>query len=114
MEDRVGNSMSNRMCNSQWMGNGMSNWVGDCHRMCNSMSNWMSNKSWMCNCMGNRVSNNSSLYNSWSILRNSLISDILNDSIPIVSILNSLYPTIRKCYSITTRCNISIPVFRLF
>ena len=64
-------------------------------------------------CICNRVSNNSSLNNSRSILRNSLIGYILNDSIPIVSILNSLYPTIRECYSITTRCNISIPVFRL-
>merc|ERR1719292_25773 len=91
MEYRVGNSMSNWVCNSHRMGNGMSNGVGD--------------NSW--------VSYNSSLNHSWSILRNSFIGYILNNSVSIVSILDSLNPTIRKSYCITTRCNITISVFRL-
>merc|ERR1711970_627824 len=95
------------------MGNGMSNWMGDCHRMSNSMSNWVSNNSWMSNSMSNWVSNNSSLNYSWSILRNSFVGYILNNSVPIVGILDSLNSTIRKGYCITTRCNISISVFRL-
>merc|ERR1719308_754230 len=36
---------------------------------------------WVSNSMSNWVSNNSCLDNSWSILRNSLIGDILDDSI---------------------------------
>merc|ERR550519_1387106 len=46
--------------------------------------------------MGNWVSNNSSLDNSWSILRNSLIGHILNNSISVVSIVDSLDSSIRK------------------
>merc|ERR1719312_1543690 len=58
-------------------------------RVSNSMGNWVSNNSRVSNSMGNWVSNNSSLDNSWSILRNSLISDILNNSISVVSIVES-------------------------
>merc|ERR1719437_65167 len=93
MEDR-GNSMGNRVCNSNWVGNSMSNRV--------SHSNWVSNS------MGNWVSNNSSLDYSRSILRNSLIGDILNNSISIVSIGDSLGSSIRKSNSVASRCRVSI------
>merc|ERR1711862_1061957 len=88
MEDRVGNSMSN--------------WVSNSNRVSNSMSNWMSNSMyyWVSNSMSNWVSNNSCLDNSWSILRNSLIGDILDDSITIVCVLDSLDSSIRKIDSV--------------
>eukprot|EP00091_Calanus_sinicus_P007618 TRINITY_DN18756_c0_g1_i1.p1 TRINITY_DN18756_c0_g1~~TRINITY_DN18756_c0_g1_i1.p1 ORF type:complete len:108 (+),score=29.72 TRINITY_DN18756_c0_g1_i1:59-382(+) len=84
MEDR-GNSMGNgmtksRVSNSNWVGNSMSNWVGNGNWVSNSMDNWADS-------MGNRVSNNSCLDDSRSILRNSLIGDILDDSVSIVSVL---------------------------
>merc|ERR1719228_2830432 len=104
MEYRVSNSMSNWMGYSHWMGNGMSNWMGDSH----SMSNWMSKNSWMSNSMSNWMSYNSSLNYSRSILRNSFIGYILNNSVSIVSILDSLNPTIGKSYCITTRGGVTI------
>merc|ERR1719233_908582 len=58
--------------------------------------------------MGNWVSNNSSLDNSWSILRNSLIGNILDDSISVVSIVDSLDSSIRKIDSVAARGCISI------
>merc|ERR1719193_963581 len=58
--------------------------------------------------MGNWVSNNSSLNNSWSILRNSLIGHILNNSISVVSIVDSLDSSIRKIDSVAARGCISI------
>merc|ERR550532_803501 len=58
--------------------------------------------------MSNRVSNNSSLDNSWSILRNSLIGHILDDSITIVCVLDSLDSSIRKIDSVAARGCISI------
>merc|ERR1712119_79116 len=94
MEDRVGNSMSN--------------WGSNSNRMSNSMGNWVSNNSGVSNSMGNWVSNNSSLNNSWSILRNSLIGHILNNSISVVSILDSLDSSIRKSNSVAARGCISI------
>merc|ERR1719431_2042718 len=98
MEDRVGNSMSNGVSDSNWVSNSMGNWVSNSmgNWVSNSMSNGVSNKSWVSNSMGNWVSNNSGLDNSRSILRNSLISDILDNPISIVSILDSLDPSIRK------------------
>ena len=98
MEDRgnsmVGNRMTkSRMSNSNWVGNSMSNWVGNGNWVSNSMDNWVSNSM-----MGNRVSNN-----SWSILRNSLIGHILDDSVSIVSVLDSLDPAIRKSNSVAAR-----------
>merc|ERR1719317_1459335 len=98
MEDRVGNSVSN------WVSNSMYYWVS------NSMSNWVSNSMyyWVSNSMGNRMSNNSCLDNSWSILRNSLICDILDDSITIVCVLDSLDSSIRKIDSVAARGCVSI------
>merc|ERR1719437_213781 len=93
MEDR-GNSMGNRVCNSNWVGNSMSNRV--------SHSNWVSNS------MGNRVSNNGSLDYSRPILRNSLIGDILNNSISVVRIGDSLSSSIGKSNSVASRCSVSI------
>merc|ERR1712046_527474 len=58
--------------------------------------------------MGNWVSNNCSLYNSWSILRNSVISDILDDSISVVSIGDSLGSSVGKSNSVASRCSVSI------
>merc|ERR1719315_210276 len=58
--------------------------------------------------MSNRVSNNSSLDNSWSILRNSLIGHILDDSITIVCVLDSLDSSIRKIDSVAARGCVSI------
>merc|ERR1719430_2231129 len=58
--------------------------------------------------MSNRVGNNSSLDNSWSILRNSLIGHILDDSISVVCVLDSLDSSIRKSNSIAARGCISI------
>merc|ERR1719266_3070907 len=58
--------------------------------------------------MGNWVSNNSSLDNSWSILRNSLIGHILNNSISVVSIVDSLDSSIRKSNSVAARGCIAI------
>merc|ERR1719312_138414 len=106
MEDRVGNSMSNWVSNgnrvSNSMGNWVSNnsWVSNSNWVSNSMSNWMSNNS--------RVSNSSSLDNSRSILRNSLISDILNNSISVVSIVDSLDSSIGKSNSVAARGCVSI------
>merc|ERR1719230_2344119 len=94
MEDRMGNSMSNRMSNS--------------NRVSNSMGNRVSNSNWVSNSMGYWVSNNSSLDNSWSILRNSLIGHILNNSISVVSILNSLDSSIGKSNSVAARGCVSI------
>merc|ERR1719244_1136060 len=90
----MSNSMGNRMCNNSWVSNSMGNRVGNNSRVSNSMGNW--------------VSNNSSLDYSRPILRNSLIGDILNNSIPIVSIGNSLGSSIGKSNSVASRCNISI------
>merc|ERR1719435_139262 len=70
------------------------------------MGNWVS-KNWVSNSMGNRVSNNS-LNNSWSILRNSFIGHILNNSISVVSIVDSLDSSIRKSNSVAARGCISI------
>merc|ERR1719342_1331338 len=72
------------------------------------MSNWVSNSNWMGNSMGNWVSNNSSLDNSRTILRNSLIGDILNNSISVVSIGDSLGSSIGKSNSVASRCSVSI------
>merc|ERR1719489_61679 len=58
--------------------------------------------------MGNWVSNNSSLDNSWSILRNSFIGHILDDSITIVCVLDCLDSSIRKIDSVAARGCISI------
>merc|ERR550519_221347 len=58
--------------------------------------------------MSNRVGNNSSLDNSWSILRNSLIGHILDYSITIVCVLDSLDSSIRKIDSVAARGCISI------
>merc|ERR1712083_700660 len=58
--------------------------------------------------MSNRMGNNCSLDNSWSILRNSLIGNILDDSITVVSIVDSLDSSIRKIDSVTARGCISI------
>ena len=79
-----------RVSNSNWVGNSMGKWVGN--------GNWVSNSM-----MGNRVSNN-----SWSILRNSLIGDILDDSVSIVSVLDSLDPAIRKSNSVAARGCVTI------
>merc|ERR1719309_1456774 len=86
----------------------MSNWMSHSNWVSNSMSNWMSNNSWVSNSMGNRVSNNSSLDYSRSILRNSLIGDILNDSISVVSIGDSLSSSIGKSNGVASRCSVSI------
>merc|ERR1719244_360750 len=63
---------------------------------------------WVSNSMSNRVSNNSSLDNSWSILRNSLIGNILDDSITIVCVLDSLDSSMRKIDSVAARGCVSI------
>merc|ERR1712025_1397020 len=84
--------MGNWVSNNSWVSN--SNWVS------NSMGNWMINNSW--------VSNSSSLNNSWSILRNSLISNILNDSISVVSVVHSLDSSIGKSNSVAARGCVSI------
>ena len=96
MEDRGGNSMG------KWVSN--SNWVGNCNWVSNSMDKWTMNKSRVSNNMSHWVTNN----NSRSILRNSLIGDILDDSISIVSILDSLDPAVRKSNSVATGGGITI------
>merc|ERR1719187_852083 len=114
MEDRVGNSMSNRMSKGNWMSNSMGNWVSNngwvsnSNWVSNSMGNWMSKNSWVSNSMSNWVSNNSSLNNRWSILGNSLIGNILNDSISVVSIVHSLDSSIGKSNSVAARGCVSI------
>merc|ERR1719513_160019 len=60
------------------------------------------------NSMSNWVSNNSCLDNSWFILRNSLVSDILDDSITIVCVLDGLDSSIRKIDSVAARGCVSI------
>merc|ERR1719413_216527 len=99
MED-WGNSVSNWVSDSNWVGNSMGNWV--------SHSNWVSNDSGVSNSMCNWVSNNSSLDYSRSILRNSLIGYILNNSISVVSIGDSLGSSIGKSNSVASRCSVSI------
>merc|ERR1712106_1227845 len=79
MEDR-GKSMGNRMTKS---------------RVSNSMSKGVSN--------GNSMSNNSR-----SILRNTLIVHILDDSVSIVGVLDSLDPAVRKSDSVATRGCVTI------
>merc|ERR1712128_26911 len=71
------------------------------------MDNWVSNS------MSNWVSNNSCLDNSRSILRNSLIGHILDDSVSIVSVLVSLDPAVRKSDSVATRGYVTISGFTL-
>merc|ERR1719244_1991069 len=83
------------------------------NRVSNSMGNRVSNSNWVSNSMGNWVSNNSSLNNSWSILRNSLIGHILNNSISVVSIIDSLDSSIRKSNSVAARGCVSISGLRL-
>merc|ERR1712168_618704 len=63
--------------------------------------------------MGDWMSNNSCLDNSWSILRNSLIGHILNNSISVVSILDSLDSSIGKSNSVAARSCVSISGLRL-
>merc|ERR1719187_2769967 len=92
--------MGNRMSNSNWVSNSMGNWV--------SNNSWVSNSNWVSNSMGNWMSNNSSLYNRWSILGNSLIGNILNDSISVVSIVHSLDSSIGKSNSVAARGCVSI------
>jgi len=85
-KSRVGNS--NRVSKSMvgnWVSNGM-------------VGNRMSNQSWVSNGMSNRVCCN----NSWSILRNSTIGDILNNSISIVDIVDSLDPAVGKSNSVAS------------
>merc|ERR1719342_327168 len=86
----------------------MSNWVSNSNWMGNSMGNWVSHSNWVSNSMGNWVSNNGSLDNSRSILRNSIIGDILNNSISVVSIGDSLGSSIGKSNSVASRCSVSI------
>merc|ERR1719228_2214452 len=76
--------------------------------MSNSMSNRVGNKSWVSDGMSNRKCNNSCLDNSRSILRNSLVGYILNNTISIVSILDCLNSTIRKSDSVTTGGGVTI------
>merc|ERR1719154_175055 len=108
MEDRGGNSMGN------WVGNSMNNWVSNSNRVgnsywtSNSMNNWASNKSRVSNSMSHWVSNNSSLDHSRSILRNSLIGHILDDSISVVSVLDSLDPAVRKSNSVAAGGGVTI------
>merc|ERR1712026_215478 len=85
----------------------MSNGMG------NSMSNWVSNNSWMGHSVGNWMGNNSSLNNSWTILRNTFIGHILNNSISIVSIFNGLNSSIRESNSVATGGSIAISGFSL-
>merc|ERR1719150_1637265 len=105
--------MSNWVSNSNRVSNSMGNWVSNSNRVSNSMGNRVSNSNWVSNSMGNWVSNNSSLNNSWSILRNSLIGHILNNSISVVSILDSLDSSIRKSNSVAARGCVSISGLRL-
>merc|ERR1712123_305439 len=79
----------------------MSNWVSDGNWVSNSMDNWLSNS--MSNWVSNSMSNNSR-----SILRNSLIGHILDDSISIVSVLDSLDSAVRKSNSVATRGCVTI------
>merc|ERR1719309_317051 len=67
------------------------------------MCNRVGNKSGVRNSMGNWVSNNSR-----SILWNSVIGNILNNTISIVSIGDSLGSSIRKSNSVASRCSVSI------
>ena len=95
MEDGVADSMTkSRVGNSNRVSKSMvGNWVS------NSMvGNRMSNQSWVSNGMSNRVCCN----NSWSILRNSTIGDILNNSISIVDIVDSLDPAVGKSNSVAS------------
>ena len=93
----------------------MEDWVS------NSMSNWVSNKSMVAknSMVGNWVSNNSMVgnwgmsNNSRSILRDSFIGDILDDSISIVSVLDSLDPAIRKSDSVAAGCGVSVSLLLL-
>ena len=79
----------------------------------NSIYGCLTMEDWVSNSMSNRVSNNSSLDNSWSILRNSLIGHILDDSITIVCVLDSLDSSIRKIDSVAARGCVSISGLRL-
>merc|ERR1719317_1347950 len=114
MEDRVGNSMSNWVSNGKRVGHsmsnrvGMGNWVSNGKWVSNGMGNWVSNGKWVSNSMGNWVSNNSSLDNSWSILGNSLIGDILNNSVSVINIVDSLDSSIGKSNSVAARGCVSI------
>ena len=91
-KSRVGNSnrvsksmVGNRVSDGNWVSNGM-------------VGNRMSNQSWVSNGMSNRVCCN----NSWSILRNSTIGDILNNSISIVDIVDSLDSAVGKSNSVAS------------
>merc|ERR1719228_2894730 len=76
--------------------------------MSNSMSNRVGNKSWVSDGMSNRMCDNSR-----SILRNSLVGYILNNTITIVSILDCLNSTIRKSDSVTPGGGVTISVLSL-
>ena len=90
-----------------WVSNRVGNWVSNESMVAeNSMvSNWVSNKSMV----GNWGMSN----NSRSILRDSFIGDILDDSISIVSVLDSLDPAIRKSDSVAAGCGVSISLLLL-
>merc|ERR1711892_382910 len=76
-------SMSKRMSNDSWMGNSMSNWVGNNSMMTDSMSNWMSD--------------------SVGISSNSIISDISNITIIIISMIGNMLSTaVRKVDRVRT------------
>merc|ERR1711892_65279 len=83
----------------------MEDWVS------NSMSNWVSNKSMVAK--NSMVGKWGMSNNSRSILRDSFIGDILDDSISIVSVLDSLDPAIRKSDSVAAGGGVSVSLLLL-
>merc|ERR1711887_57891 len=89
-------SKNGRVCNS------MCNWMGDYSRMSNSMGYWVGNNCRVCYSVSNWVS-----YSS-GILRYSVISNISNISINIISmVVDMLNTTIRKVDRVGTLYNTS-------
>merc|ERR1719483_572498 len=81
------------------------------------VNKWASNKSRVSNSMDKRAMNKSRVSyrvthwvtnNRRSVLRNSFIGDILDNSISVVNILDSLDPAVRKSNGIAARGGITI------
>merc|ERR1719308_400025 len=70
----------------------------------------MSNNSWMGNGMGNWVGNDGGSFdNSGSVLRNTLVGHVLNNSVSIVGVLDGLNSSVGKSNCVASGGGVTIP-----
>ena len=105
MEDWGSNSMSDWMSHSNWVGNGMGNGMG------NGVNDWaMSNNSWMGNSVGNWMGNDGGSFdNGGSVLRDTLVGHVLNDSVSVVGVFDGLDSSVGKGDGVAAGGGVSVP-----